>query len=131
MAHFLEACVVFNKLIFPVHDRMFALNIHKDERDLLFTVENIDTFSILNDLHEVFHNSHLRKVVRSFQLVSKIYQLMKNTSNLITSTETPTADKFLNSLYFDEKGYLSKVKLNGSSHTLMLNQNSRLTRNKN
>ena len=131
MTHFFEACVDFNNLIFSVHDKMFAFNIHKEKRDLLLTVENMDILPILNDLHEVFHNSYLRKIDQSFQLVSKIYQLVKYTSNLITSIETPTADTFLNSLYFDEKGYLSEVELNCSSHTLKLNQHSRLLCNKN
>ena len=81
MAHYLEACVVFNKLIFQVHDKLFAVNICKEERYLLFTVENIDTLLSLNDLHEVFHISYLRKVDKSLQLVLKIYQTIPNLSH--------------------------------------------------
>ena len=43
MTHFLEACAVFNKLLVPLHDTLFSLNIRKEERDTLFTAENIYT----------------------------------------------------------------------------------------
>ena len=62
MVHFLEACVVFNKLLVPLHDTLFSLNIRKGERDILFTAENIYTLQVMCDLHHSFHDKYLRQV---------------------------------------------------------------------
>ena len=60
MAHFLEACVVFNNLLVPIHDTLFSLNIRKRERDILFTAENIYTLQVMCDLHQYFDDKYLR-----------------------------------------------------------------------
>lgn len=62
MKYFLEACViVFNKLLATLHDTLFSLNIRKEERDTLFTAENIYTFQVMCDLHNSFHNKYMGK----------------------------------------------------------------------
>ena len=43
-----------NKIELPVHDTIFTLNILKEKRDLLFTVQNICLVQILNELHTFF-----------------------------------------------------------------------------
>ena len=51
-------CIQFNgkknKIELPVHDTIFTLNILKEKRDLLFTVQNICLVQILNELHKFF-----------------------------------------------------------------------------
>ena len=63
MEYFLEACViVFNKLLAFLHDTLFSLNIRKEERDTLFTAENIYTFQVMCGLHHNLKFSMERKL---------------------------------------------------------------------
>ena len=70
MAHFFEACIVFNKLLVALHDTLFSLNIKKEERDTLFTAANIYTLQVMCDLHHSFHDKYLRQVDKSTHLNS-------------------------------------------------------------
>ena len=60
MTHLLEECVVFNKLLVPFHDTVFMLNIRKEERDTLFTVDTYTTSKLC--LNHSFHDKYLQQI---------------------------------------------------------------------
>ena len=62
MAHFLTACVSFNEIIIPVYDTMFTNNLRKEERDNLFTAENIYMVKLMCDINEIFYVEYLQKI---------------------------------------------------------------------
>ena len=71
MEYFLEAFViVFNKLLAPLYDTLFSLNIREEERDTLFTAENIYTFQVMCGLHHSFHNKWASRQIDSSGLSS-------------------------------------------------------------
>ena len=101
MEHFLEACVVFNKLLVDLHNTLFSLNIRKEERDILFTAENMYTLQVMRDLHHSFHGKYLRQVDKSTQLVLTLYKIAQDTANGMPELATPAAEKFLGSRDID------------------------------
>ena len=94
MAHFLKACVVFKKLLVPLHDTSFSLNIRKEERDILFTAENIYTLQVMCNLQHSFDDKFLWQVDKSTQLVPTVYKIAQDTANGMPELATPAAEKF-------------------------------------
>ena len=72
-----------------------------------FTATNLFFVKVLNDLLQKFFTAYLRKVDCSAALVPEIFQTVKNTASKLLCIETPTADKFLKRLKFDDKGNVS------------------------
>ena len=131
MAHFLEACVVFEEMLVPIHDTMFSLNIRNEERDVLFTAENLYTLKIMCDIYKDFHHGYVRMVDKSSLLVSTVFKIAQETADNIESIKTPKADAFLNGLEIDNNGNLTaKIDLNGDIHTFNLNRHSKPSRTK-
>ena len=60
MAHFVTACQEFTSLLPAVYDAMYSTDVKKDERDALFTVENIFVIIMLSDLKPFFKDNSLR-----------------------------------------------------------------------
>ena len=64
-------------------------------------------------------------------MVSCVYEIANTTSSEISSLKTPKADAFLNSLEFDgNRNFLSKVTINGTSHSILLNKHHKSCRGK-
>ena len=64
-------------------------------------------------------------------LVSCVYEIANTTSSETSSQKTPKADAFLNSLEFDgNRNFLSKVTINGTSHSILLNKHHKSSRGK-
>ena len=121
MGHFLKACKVFD--MFPaVYDTMYTKGIRVDERDLLFTAENIFIVKVLVDIQPNFEKGYLRKVDKSSLLVSTVYNTVKSFASSITSVKTPSADKFKDSLRLDENvNLLADTEIKDNIPTIMLN----------
>ena len=131
IAHFLEACLVFNKLLVPIHDTLFSLNIRKEERDILFTAENIYTLQVMCDLHHSFHDKYLWQVDKSTQLVSTVYKIAQDIANGMPELATPAAEKFLESLDIDENNNMTvNIELNGNKHCFLLNKHCKTSRHR-
>ena len=129
MAHFLEACVRFNKMLVPVYDAMFTLNIKKEERDALFTVKNLFIIQLMHDVRDVFTDKYLRKVDKSNQLVSSVFHLASQTADSISGHSTPKSDAFSRNLDIDGKGNTTATLTIGEeNHQLLLNHHSKSQR---
>ena len=130
MGHFLKACKVFD--MFPaVYDTMYTKGIRVDERDLLFTAENIFIVKVLVDIQPNFEKGYLRKADKSSLLVSTVYNTAKSFASSITSVKTPSADKFKDSLRLDENGnLLADTEIKDNIHTMMLNHPHKPSRHK-
>ena len=59
MGHFLKACKVFNDNMLPaVYDTMYTKGIRVDERDLLFTAENVFIVKVFADIQPNFEKGY-------------------------------------------------------------------------
>ena len=58
MGHFLKACKVFNDMLPAVYDTMYTKGIRVDERDLLFTAENIFMVNVFADIQPNFEKGY-------------------------------------------------------------------------
>ena len=93
MGHFLKTSKVFDMLP-AVYDTMYTKGIRDDERNLLFTAENIFIVKVLADIQPNFEKGYLRKAGKSSLLVSTVYNRVKSFASSIISVKTPRADKF-------------------------------------
>ena len=119
MAHFLDACERFDTILLAVHDTLYSVDKKKEERDALFTVENIFLIKLLKDVRGVFSVHYLRQVDKDYVLASQSYQIAEKASEAIAVMDTPTPDKLLDGLWFDEYGNLhGNVTHNEGVHTL-------------
>ena len=101
---------------------MHTKGIRVDERNLLFTAENIFIVKVLADIQPNFEKGYLQKADNSSLFVSTIYNTAKSFASSITSVKTPSADKFKNSLRLDENGnLLADTEIKDNIHTMMLN----------
>ena len=122
MGHFLKACKVFDDMLPAVSDTMYTKGIRVDERDLLFTAENIFIVKVLADIHSAFEKGYLQKADKSSLLVSMFYNTAKSFASSITSVKTPSSGKFRDSLRLDENGnLLADTEIKDNIHTVMLN----------
>ena len=121
MGHFLKACKVFDDMLLAVYDTMYTKGIRVDERDLLFTAENIFIVKVLADIQPNFEKGYLRKADKSSLLVSTVYNTLKSFASSTASLQTPSADKFKDSLRLDENGnLLADTEVKNNIHTVML-----------
>ena len=122
MGHFLKTCKVFDMLP-AVYDTMYTKGIRDDERNLLFTAENIFIVKVLADIQPNFEKDYLRKADKSSLPVSMVYNTAKSYASSITSVKTPSTDKFKDLLRLDENGnLLADTEIKDNIHTMMLNQ---------
>ena len=131
MAHFLEACKRFDELLIPVYNAMVTMDLKQEERDKLFQANNIFTMKLITDLQPIMLNRLQRTVDKDGYLVSETYRLAQQTANDARKLETPTADKFVESLHLDNNGNLMFTEsINNSDHLLRLSDSHKPTRGK-
>ena len=106
MAHFLEACKRFDELLIPVYNAMVTMDLKQEERDKLFQANNIFTMKLIADLQPIVLNILQHTVDKDGHLVSETYRWARQNVNDARKLETPTADKFVKSLHFDNNGNL-------------------------
>ena len=77
MAHFLEDCILFNKLLAPHHrDRLFSLN-NRKQRDTVYSRKDIQRFvSCISYFHDKQSTAH-----ELTQLVLKVYKIDQDKAN--------------------------------------------------
>jgi hypothetical protein len=119
MAHFLTACVKVNELMVPIYNTMYSMKLKEEERDKLFSVENIYTLKVIVDVQKATYSHYLRAVDKSSNLVSMSYNIAQTAANSVSNALTKVADEFLESLTIDTNGNFNwEEKLNGDSHSL-------------
>ena len=74
MGHFLKACKVFDDMLPAVSDTMYTKGIRVDERDLLFTAENIFIVKVLADIQPTFE-----KGLQYSRIICKLHYICQNT----------------------------------------------------
>ena len=95
MAHFLQACLRFNELLVPVYTSMYSSDLKKEDRDALFTAENIYTMKVICGVEKAMYGAYLRAVDKSVNLVSMTYNIAHNSADKVRDVTTTEADKFL------------------------------------
>ena len=121
MEHFLEACKRFDELLIPVYNAMVTMDLKLEERDKLFQANNIFTMKLIADLQPIMLNRLQRTVDKDGHLVSETYRLAQQTAKDARKLETPTADKFVESLHLDNNGNLMFTEsISNSDHLLRL-----------
>ena len=120
MAHFLDACEFFSKMLPAIHNAMFTHNIKKEECNKLFTVEKFYTLFLLSSIRKVFHFSYFRVMDKANLLVSVVYRTARNAAENLNEISTNQAGAFEEQFWFDKQGnMLFSVKLVSNNHTLM------------
>ena len=66
----MSACHTFTELLPAVHDTLYSFGIEKEERDSLFTVENIFVVVLLADLKPFFKDGLLRAINKTCCVLS-------------------------------------------------------------
>ena len=117
MAHFLEACVQCTKLLLTMYYTMYTCDLKKEERDAFFQAESIFIIKLLSDVRDKFFVEYLRKVDKTNLLVSSTFNIANNAANDILRIDTPNADKFCDSLAYDQNG---NVMLSEEGHKIRL-----------
>ena len=82
------------------------MDLKQEERDKLFQANNFFTMKLIADIQPIMLNRLQRTVDKDGHLVSETYRLAQQTANDARKQETPTADKFLESLHLDNNGNL-------------------------
>ena len=106
-----------------LYDSMVSANVTPEKRDSFFTVNNLFSLKLLNDIHPVFTASYLRKVDQSSTLVSEVFPIAQSTVKSITASKTTSADEFIKNLRIDQNGNVQVVLTNDcqNPHTITLN----------
>ena len=129
MAHFLSACRLVNESLVALYDVMYNRKIRVDERDVFFTANNIYIVKVLADIEPFFQKLYLRKADKTSCLASTVYNTQQSFADTMKAIATPSADKFHDSLFFDENGNLMCIiKVGDNEHTLLLNHPHKKTR---
>ena len=132
MAHFLNAAKVFDDLMPAIYDVMYTKDVKEDERNILFTPKNVFILKIIAELDHIFNAHYLKPADKGDLLVSTVYNIAKSFADEMLGFDTNNADKFVNSLTFDENGNLqATAKISGRSnkHTITLNYPHKQVRN--
>ena len=130
MAHFVTACHKFSKLLPSVHDAMYSTDIKREERDALFTVENICVIILISDLKPFFKDGLLRAMDKTELLASTVFNKAVKAADNFKTLKTNTFDRFIEDLSFDSNGNLwGKMTLKENVHTFIFNRQSRTRRN--
>ena len=117
MAHFLDACDRFDTIILAIHDTLYSADKKKEERDALFTVQNVFVIKLLKDVRTIFNIQYLRQADKDNMLASHNYNIAQKTDVAIEGMETPSPDKLVNALWIDDNGNIhADVQHNNSTH---------------
>ena len=128
MTHFLEAWVVFNKLLVPFHDTIFSLNIRKEERDTLFTAKTYTTSKLCGIYIILFI---INTCSESTQFVSTVYKISQDTANGMLELTAPAAEIFLEGLDIDKSGNMTvDIEVNGNKYSFLLNRHRKPSRHR-
>ena len=112
----LYECLLATELLPGVHDAMYSFDIKKEERDALFTVENIFIVILLSDLKPFFKDKLLRFMDKTVLLVSTVYRKADEAANDFGQVTTKKTDEFVDDIYFDDFGNLwGQLKVNGNT----------------
>ena len=120
MAHFLTACGKFNDLLVPIYTTMYTSGLKKEDRDALFTTENIYTMKVIVGVEKTMYGHYLRQVDKSANLVSMTYRIAHSAADKVRDIATEKADKFLASLDIDDKGNLNFTEVKILTNELFL-----------
>ena len=83
---------------------------------------------LITDLQPIMLNILQHTVDKDGHLVSETYRLAQQTANNVRKLETPTADKFVESLHLDNNGNLMLTEsINNSDHLLRLSDSHKPT----
>ena len=107
MGHFLTACVKFNELLVAVYNTMYTSDLKKEERDCLFSAENIFTMKVMVDVNTIMYGKYLRAVDYTGSLVSMSYYIAHHAADMLKELRTPIADAFVASLTIDRNGNIN------------------------
>ena len=128
---FFEACKRFDERLIPVYNAMVTMDLKQEERDKLFQANNIFTMKLIADLQPIMLNRLQRTVDKDGHLVSESYRLAQQNANDARKLETPTADKFVESLHLENNGNIMFTEsLNTSYHLLRLSDSHKPTHGK-
>ena len=78
---------------------MVSANVIPEKRDQSFTVNNLFSLKLLNDIYPIFTASYLRKVDQPSTLVSEVFAVAQSTVRSITVSKTTSVDEFINIQY--------------------------------
>ena len=110
---------------------MVTMDLKQEEPDKLFQANNIFTMKLIADLQPIMLNRLQHTVYKDGHLVSETYRLAQQTANDARKLETPTTDKFVESLHLDNNGNLVFTEsINNSDHLLRLSDSHKPTRGK-
>ena len=90
MAHFVTTCKQFTKFLSAVYNCMCSTDIKREERDALFTVENIFVLLLMSDLKPLFKDIFLRNMIKDVMPVSMVYRTSMGTADQIKSNGNTT-----------------------------------------
>ena len=122
MAHFLNASKVFDDMLPAIYDVMFTKNVRKEERDILFTPQNIFILKIISQHQPIFESRFLRKADKGNLLVTTVFNIADSFATEMSAFETHEADEFKESMKFDTNGnLLTTTKIGGNARTMLLN----------
>ena len=76
----------------PLYDSMVSVNVVPEKSYQFFTVNNLFSLKLLNDIHPVFTASYLRNVDQSSTLVSEVFAIAQSTVKSITASKTSSVD---------------------------------------
>ena len=94
----------------------------------LSVVKNIFTMKLIADLQPILLNRLQCTVDKDDPLVSETYRLAQQTANNARNLETPTTDKFVESLHLDNNENLMFTEsINNSDHLLRLSDSHKPT----
>ena len=129
MVHFLTVCKVLNDSLAGVYDVMATMGVRPEERDLLFTAQNVFLVKIISCLEPTFMESFMRPIDRTSLLVTEVFAIGEKIVSKITDHDTTGADEFLDSLRFDNHGnMLGSLKIKGNKHDIQLSHHSKPSR---
>ena len=127
MGHFMAACSAFTELLPAVHDTMYSCNIKKEERDALFTVDNIFIVVLLADLKPFFKDGLLRSMDKTVLLCSTVYRSTINAVSKFETVPTSKADRLIEDIYLDEatNNLHGILHIKDNQHTFTFNRHSK------
>ena len=80
-----------------------------EKRDQFFTVKNLFSLKLLNDIHPIFTASYFQKVDQPSSLVNEVFAIAQNAVKSITVSKTTSVDKFIKNLSNDQNGNVQVV----------------------
>ena len=129
MAHFLTACGSINTSLPAMYDVMATFNIREDEQAILFTAQNVYLLKLMASLEPSFMASFLRPNDKTDALVTEVFDIAQRMVSKVETLETVDADKFIESLSFDENGnMMAELDVKGNVHTIRLSHHSKPSR---